>query len=355
MGFDYDDAMNALSTNFSALARKLWPGTKDSYEKYYGKVPDSGIENAVVDSYLLHRIDTPEGMKMYMLDDLKNGIYWHATDAWKDVEPLLSEEEKELYCRIMVEQAIRREDKDFRYSWIVRGYDEGILDRCVTDDLLKEAENRGFEEVVKYMSSGWAPLSPSAWVSSIYDAIMNHSDLIDPCAVEIKDIKNAAWVDERYLRFFESVRDSAPAEAGAMLALPIIKQEVDSAIQSILSFDEDYSETMLDEKLSRYRDYISSGLVQEYLRNELAGCIDYIGPDDGFFHLQCARLVARYLDMDSEGLAMFVSSAIPMERYFTQYLDELDFPDKWLTEDARHKIRELNEAQPEKKGSRKAK
>lgn len=327
MEFNYEAAKARVRGELTSLSDELWPDVEPTYQQYHWRVPKDKAE-AIKSS--LGRINDQNKKHMFgMLFELSMNCYWHADDHWSEIRPTLPKEDETFYATLMIEEAKRDGEERIGYSWIVEDYDNGKLKEHISEDLLREAVNRGFWGIVNFYFTGFHFTPPL----ERYYGLMKHKELLDLSRVEEfkgKPLTNdCEWVDADYIECFERAREKLDLESSAWLARPII----DAIISYVLSWDyqggnQDYG---LTKELDPYKEYFGTALIQDLFKDKLKSQIGSIGGDERRESLSYAKILAEYLEISKSEFVKFVSSSLPKGEYRLELdLLEVDFPQDWL-------------------------
>ena len=274
MTFDYEAAKQRINGELSDFVDKYWNKLSADYRKRKeAMVSDETDEKMLEDKISgLHSHSDVLGddrKKFCMLYEFTHNCFWHATDNFQDLKKILPTEDMQFYATFAIEMAERTQGKQ-SYAWIVEECDNGNLKEFVSEELLKEAVNKGFWEIAN------SCFTSKNNVPERYTILMKYSHLLDlSTAHEFKTKPltcEGGWIDEHYIEAFERAKQKISAEDAAWLARPLIEQ----IINYVLSWEspKPNPKKQLESRLKGYGEYLGTNIIQKLFKEELSDSIN---------------------------------------------------------------------------------
>lgn len=329
MSFDYESAKARVLAELTELTEELLLDVGPIYEKHHWRVPEDKPWAIYHNS--LRVKDKQKRLKFLMLYELSINCYWHADDNFPEIRKNLTKEDEIFYANLMVEQAKRGHEKGrLGYAWIVKSYDNENLRDFISEDLLKEAINIGFWEIANEYFTDTTVSVPTEY----YDTLMKYSEHLD--LTRFNEFKTKPLVerahcmpDAKYIAAFERARKKLDGESGGWLARPILDKIISWAFS--LHPPRNNPEADLIRESENYKEYFSTKIIQELLKENVKLFIDCIGGDDSYFYLQFTKILAKHLNLTKPELVEFISSNLPIdEARIEGALVDINFPKDWL-------------------------
>jgi len=335
--FDYDAAKNSVSTELERIIDNLWLEAKTLYEENY--TLDDDIDKVRVVYDVTHRLEDRQKAKTFlMLYELNNDCFWHAADNWPELSKAMSDDNKEFYATLIIEQA-KQGKKETGYSWIVEKYDDEVLKEFISEDLLKEAVNRGFWEIANDLF-----IDNLARVPERYNTLLKyfkHLDLTRAGEFRTDNLLCIAggWMSLEYINAFKRARGKASKGDEEYIVRPIIQ----FILEQTLSWEQpmEEPEKVLKKRLKKYNDYLSAPIIQDLIKEEISDSLKEIDGDSAYHYLMSIEILKDHLIMPEDKFKEFISTNLPDDSYnLENNLVKEEFPIDWLTDNKKSEIKD---------------
>jgi hypothetical protein len=356
MAFNYEESMAVINRELETLVGSLWQRFYRPEDGAYHKTVEGKASTIINDSGGQGlSIDPKEKGMLLLLNEIVYGSHWHSFNFWKKMESDMTEQDKERYATVIIEQAKLAHTMKgmsapgywYGNSWIVEKYDQGEFRKYISEDLLRESVNRGFwENANRHFTVAEAKYAMPGGVLDKFYIVMKYWECLDLTRVDEfwrePLCGKADWPVLEYRKAFERARGRLGDEAATKLAAPIIDGIFRFVVNDEFKWDEKRG-AELAERLARYERYMKMGEVQQIIRSNVVEQIGYLFDDDYKFEaLRNVNIYLGYLDTDASGKAKLVSGALTLPQQGkngVEDLVELGFPVDLLTKEKRAELR----------------
>ncbi len=363
MIFSYKNAMNRVNNELNDLVNKLWPEflKTDTNNKFITK-PELEFDLEFKAKRMLERIDFthPEVKMLSLLYELTFGTFWHTTDNWKDLESKMTEEDRIFYSTIILEQAKIAHTVSgssapgyrYGYSWIVRKYNDNTLRQYVSNELLKEAVNRGFWEYVnEYFTLKDDNIPVPLAVFEHYKVIMKYSELLDLRRVEEfwKEPLSGKYefVTQEYKDALERALPYLSTDSAIKLVVPVIKNIFETTLKyRTWEITPEEQEIQIEKLVAPYKKYLDNSSVKNIFICGIKSAMNRIYDDEFAYEaLREIKLYLKYISTDNYTKAKIISDNLKLSENNPvrdiEKLIEINFPIKLLTKKKRNQIESI--------------
>ncbi len=337
--FDYASAMKRVSNELDSLVAELWPDFEQAYGKVYSYQPpkprsqDDKVQAMRCSPQFVS--DKIGFKKLSMLQELRQGCYYHANDNFSELVPKLGKD-ADFYARLMIEQAKREPGRKFGWAWMIRENKAERLANAVYPGLLKAATRIGFWWLAnEYLASESNP------PDEFYNSLMEQPtlDLATIAQLDKKPVmraKRGIWPDFAYIRAVERARlKPIPQEDKALLVRPIVERIIHDAFGDESGVED--TGNYLARELKPYQEFLEMPTIQGLLRALAIGKLETACSWDTERWRPIGDIteLRPYLRIGDAGFVKLVSTKVEATEIDDPKSFVSEFPGEWLTSEAR--------------------